>query len=205
MRYMSKVSESGCDGGDWMTEMGTTMLATDAGHPALAFVNTVTDNGKSRQKNSFADGKALLDQLRLGGLDYVGDAPGAGQLYELLHLREAAYSVLSAVAAGRQPRREDALVIEAAIKAAIADATLTPGTSGSLFRPGPLGGLHDTLVLSIMDLLQSGDLPRLRECQGCTHLFLDRGRGPGRRWCTMSRCGNRAKARGFRDRRRAAV
>jgi hypothetical protein len=97
-----------------MTGMANVTAATDAGHPALAFLNTVADTGKSRDTNTFADGEALVDQLRLGGLE-----------------------------------------------------------------PGPLGGLHDTLVLGLMDLLQSDDLSRLRECRGCTHLFLDHGRGPG--------------------------
>ena len=187
-----------------MTGMANVTWATDAGHPALAFLNTVADTGKSRDTNTFADGEALLEQLRLGGLATKGDPPGTGQLRDLLLLREASYSVLSAIAAGRNPAREDALVLEAAIKAAVADATLALGPKGPLFVPGPLGGVHDTLVLGLMDLLQSDDLSRLRECRGCTHLFLDHGRGPGRRWCTMARCGNRAKARGFRDRRRAA-
>lgn len=175
----------------------------DAGHPALAFLNTVSDTGKSRQDNSFANGDALLEQLQDAGLWAKVDPPTTGQLHALIQLREAAYSVVSAIAAARSPAREDALELETAIKAAIADASLSPGSPDGLFRAGPMGGLYDILVLSLMDLLQSGDFDRLRECRGCTRLFLDHGRGPGRRWCSMARCGNRAKVRGFRDRRRA--
>lgn len=183
--------------------MSTT--GTEAGRVALAFLNTVSDDGKSRDRNTFATGEALLDQLRQAGLDIDIDPPGSGQLRELILLREAAYGVLSAIAAGRDPLREDALVLEAAIKDAVADATLTPGKPGGLMRAGPMGGLHDALVLGIMDVLQSDELDRLRECRGCTRLFIDRGRGPGRRWCTMARCGNRAKAQSFRDRRRGSA
>ncbi len=179
-------------------------LGTDAGHLALAFLNTVSDNGKSREHNSFATSERLLQHLREAGLEADVDPPGSAQLRDLLLLREAAYSVFSAVAARRQPLREDALVLEAAIKSAVADAALQPGDPNGLLHAGPMGGLYDTLVLSLFDLLQSKDLDRLRECRGCTHLFLDHGRGPGRRWCTMARCGNRAKAQSFRDRRRAA-
>jgi len=57
--------------------------------------------------------------------------------------------------------------------------------------------------LSLIDLMQRADLSRLRECKRCTHLFLDHGRGQGRRWCSMARCGNRAKAETFRARQRA--
>jgi predicted RNA-binding Zn ribbon-like protein len=62
--------------------------------------------------------------------------------------------------------------------------------------------LQDHLVLSLHDLLRRDDLVRLRECRRCTHLFLDHGRGRGRRWCAMARCGNRAKTEAFRARRR---
>ncbi|MFW5641932.1 MAG: CGNR zinc finger domain-containing protein, partial [Roseicyclus sp.] len=92
--------------------------------------------------------------------------------------------------------------VEMAIKAALADAHLSYGGHGPRWTAGPLGGLYDTLALSLAALLQSGDLARLRECRRCTRLFLDHGRGPGRRWCSMARCGNRAKAQSFRDRRR---
>lgn len=188
-----------------MTETGTSPAATEAGHPALVFLNTVSDDGKSRNADTFDTGEALLGQLRAGGLTTGTDAPGPGQLPAILDLRETAYSVVSAIAAGRRPRREDGLMLEITIKSAIADASFSPGADGPLFRPGPLGGLYDALVLSILDLLQSGELSRLRECRRCTHLFIDRGRGPGRRWCSMTRCGNRAKAQGFRDRRRASA
>jgi len=45
----------------------------------------------------------------------------------------------------------------------------------------------------------------VRECESetCSWLFLDRTRNHSRRWCDMGDCGNRAKARRFRERRRA--
>jgi predicted RNA-binding Zn ribbon-like protein len=46
-------------------------------------------------------------------------------------------------------------------------------------------------------LLVSGELQKVRQCQGpgCGWLFIDRSRGRPRRWCSMSDCGNKAKAR----------
>jgi len=41
----------------------------------------------------------------------------------------------------------------------------------------------------------------LRRCQGCGAFFLDESRGKRRRWCSMERCGNRAKVAGYRARR----
>lgn len=42
----------------------------------------------------------------------------------------------------------------------------------------------------------------LRRCEGCDTYFLDHSRGRRRRWCSMERCGNRAKVAGYRARRR---
>jgi predicted RNA-binding Zn ribbon-like protein len=178
---------------------------TDAGHPALVFLNSVADSGKSRDLNTFSNGSELLQQLRAGGIDVRQDPPATGQLRDLIHLREAAYGVLSAIAAGRKALHEDALALETRLKDVIADAAFAPGARGLPFHPGPMGGLHDILALSILDLLQSDDLARLRECRRCTRLFIDRGRGPGRRWCSMARCGNRSKAEGFRERHRGRM
>lgn len=177
---------------------------TDAGHPFLAFVNTVTDPGKTRQQDCFTTGEALLVELRAAGLKGPSEIPGQGQVAGLRRLREAAYGVLSAIAAGRRPPREDALTVEMAIKSALTDAQLSYGGSTPCWTPGPLGGLHDALALSLSALLQSSEISRLRECRRCTHLFLDRGRGPGRRWCAMARCGNRSKAHNFRERQRSS-
>ena len=41
----------------------------------------------------------------------------------------------------------------------------------------------------------------LRRCEGCGAYFLDGSRGKRRRWCSMQRCGNRAKVSGYRARR----
>ena len=179
---------------------------TDAspGHPFLSFLNTVRDDGKSRRDNSFATGDALLAEVVRIGIAPPGTAaPGQSQMNAILSLREAGYALFSALAAGRRPGREEALQIESAIKGVIQDAQFAFRPDGLTLGPGPLGGLQDRLALSLLDLLQTGDINRLKECDRCTHLFLDHGRGQGRRWCAMARCGNRAKMETFRNRQRA--
>jgi predicted RNA-binding Zn ribbon-like protein len=184
--------------------MATASLGTPAGHPFLGFLNTVTDDGKTRNVNSFRDSEELIAELEKSGLSTRGlRAPGSGQIAHILSLRESAYAVLSAMAAGRTPGREESLHLQTVLKSTLQDADFDFGPAGLRLRDGPLGGLHDRLVLSLWDLLQKADLGRLRECKRCTHLFLDHGRGIGRRWCSMSRCGNRVKAQTFRIRQRA--
>jgi predicted RNA-binding Zn ribbon-like protein len=58
---------------------------------------------------------------------------------------------------------------------------------------------------SAADLLVSEDVDRVRVCaqDTCEWLFVDTSRNARRRWCDMKTCGNRAKIRRFRERRRS--
>ena len=54
-----------------------------------------------------------------------------------------------------------------------------------------------------VDLFTGEHVHRIRECAAhdCQLLFVDVSRPGRRRWCSMDRCGNRAKVRALRDRR----
>ncbi len=54
------------------------------------------------------------------------------------------------------------------------------------------------------DLLTSDQLPYVRACSSktCEWFFLDTSKGRRRRWCDMTRCGNRAKGQRFYARRK---
>jgi predicted RNA-binding Zn ribbon-like protein len=57
------------------------------------------------------------------------------------------------------------------------------------------------VALSASELLTTGDLKRLQQCDGenCGWLFVDTSKNHTRQWCDMSDCGNRAKVRRFRS------
>jgi predicted RNA-binding Zn ribbon-like protein len=177
--------------------------AHDAEDLILGFLNTVEDDGKTRRQNSFQTPGDLLRLLQPFGLCGDDAPPSGSQMRAILALREAGYAVVSAMAANRRPGREESLHLEMVMKSVLQDARFSFGKSGLALTPGPLGGLHDHLALAFVAMLQTADLSRLRECRRCTHLFMDHGRGRGRRWCSMARCGNRAKAQAFRVRQRA--
>ena len=91
------------------------------------------------------------------------------------------------------------------VDAAAAARRLHQSADGPRWEIDPGAGL-DAAVLALAwsagELLTSPDLQSIRACPGvgCGWLFLDpRGR---RRWCTMSTCGNREKARRFAARQR---
>ncbi|WP_031259162.1 CGNR zinc finger domain-containing protein, partial [Curtobacterium flaccumfaciens] len=56
------------------------------------------------------------------------------------------------------------------------------------------------------DVEADGRPTRLSRCsaEDCGLVFYDSSRGGTRRWCSMQRCGNRAKVRAHRARRAAA-
>jgi len=61
------------------------------------------------------------------------------------------------------------------------------------------------VVWSATHLLTSEDVARVRTCanEDCGWLFVDRSRRRNRRWCDMSECGSREKARRYYHRKRA--
>jgi predicted RNA-binding Zn ribbon-like protein len=139
------------------------------------------------------------------------DPRRAMAVYELgIALRESIWAVFSALASGESPRDADLALIGDAAAAGAARARLVydkegvgwslPSDSDDLARP-----LWD-IARSAADLLTSGDHDRIKECASasCEWVFLDRSRNRSRRWCDMSDCGNRAKARRFQARKHAA-
>jgi predicted RNA-binding Zn ribbon-like protein len=59
------------------------------------------------------------------------------------------------------------------------------------------------LVASILTADIDGTWSRLKACQHCDWVFLDTSRNRSGRWCSMSACGGREKARAYRARHRS--
>jgi predicted RNA-binding Zn ribbon-like protein len=68
-------------------------------------------------------------------------------------------------------------------------------------KAGASGAL--ALVLAaVAETMADGTWPKLKACRSdtCRWAFVDHARNRSRQWCSMSLCGNRAKARTFRAR-----
>jgi len=179
------------------------------GHMALEFVNTVDDDGKTRDRDAIPDWSAALEWAVLAGVieedevEGLRSDPGAETvLRDLVAFREPAWRLLSAIAAEREPDPADIAVVSAGIAWAQGVARLRiDGRTARWEADSSDAGadvLRARLALATGALLTSPDLARLRECGRCTGLYLDHGRGKGRRWCRMETCGNRAKVERFR-------
>ena len=186
------------------------------GHPALDFINTVADTGKTRLGDKIGSWEALRDWVGGAGLlskqelaaflqDPELDDDGA--LARLHDLREQAYEGMLGLAGLADTARQSMAYqgmehVEEAIREALGRGAFREEGGRFRWRPDAGGSERwlDAVALGLEDFLRSEDVARLRQCARCTWLFVDRGRGAGRRWCDMRTCGNRAKAEAFRCR-----
>jgi len=120
-------------------------------------------------------------------------------------LRDALSRAMKSVAGGDPLPARDAATLNS-----FADEDpprLALRSEGGLARtaPTPVPAALSVIARAAIELLatRAADL-RLCEADGCGQAFLDDSRGRRRRWCSMTRCGNRAKVLAFRERRTGA-
>ncbi|MDQ3850399.1 MAG: CGNR zinc finger domain-containing protein [Actinomycetota bacterium] len=166
-----------------------------------AFVNTRDLEHASDALAEPAGLSAWLVEHRL--LDSPGRAREADRRHAVA-VREALRAVLLAHHGSQVPAEATEQLDAAAVRARLAlrftadgDAVLVPEAPGV---QGALGRL-----LSIVASAQAdGTWARLKACPAddCLWAFYDASRNRSARWCTMDECGNRAKVRRYRERRR---
>ena len=115
---------------------------------------------------------------------------------EALGLRETIHRCFVATASGRAPDVADLAALNAALAEAPPRQRVGPG-GWDIGAPAlSAGTLLAPVLWSAADLLVGNRLARVRHCANpdCGWLFLDNSKSGNRRWCSMSACGNRAKA-----------
>lgn len=138
-------------------------------------------------------------ELKLVQPDQMDDLSGAAvEIGPALDLREAIFRIGVAVGRGNAPQESDLNAVMAQASAPPPSAIWSGGSLSWRFRPqSALPQLLGIVARDAVALLASDRATRLRLCAGsdCGWLFLDESRGKPRRWCSMSDCGNRSKAR----------
>jgi predicted RNA-binding Zn ribbon-like protein len=128
-------------------------------------------------------------------------APPPTEFEQALALRETIYRLFDAQAQAKPAAARDLATLNEALAAAPARTALKRIRNGYEWdvdaRTGTALGLLAPVLWSAGDLLAGPRLDRVRRCANpeCAWLFLDDSRAGKRRWCSMSACGNRAKAR----------
>jgi predicted RNA-binding Zn ribbon-like protein len=186
-----------------MDRLDTSMLKFVGGSLCLDFVNTA-----DRASDGTIIAEGLIDDaawtLWLRRAEIAASTP---PLEVMLPLREAIWRTFSALARREMPNGDDWHRLESLAASARARQHWMRTTDGRYERT-----LADdtenaallSLALSVDDLICSPSLAFVRQCDGdaCGWLFVDTSKSRRRRWCDMSDCGNRAKARAFSERQK---
>lgn len=183
---------------------------------ALDLLNTLRlDEGRCSERLATpADAVAWLAEHELGSdrLDRLRASPADAALLlkEMRRLREAVTRAVEAFRVGA-PLPGDALFgIDRALSASRVVRRLAVRAGGACLQEeehgdGPLAVLAP-VALGAAELLTTTEAKRVRRCasERCDEWFVDTSKGGRRRWCSMERCGNRAKVAKHRRRKRQA-
>ncbi|MGA2904361.1 MAG: ABATE domain-containing protein [Candidatus Korobacteraceae bacterium] len=117
-------------------------------------------------------------------------------------LREVLYRAFSAISQSKTATADDLSLINDFAIEALRHRCLSRSNGGYRWewrpdRKNPLDRVLWAAAQAAANLLTSSELQLVRYCEApdCEWLFLDYSRNRSRRWCDMTTCGNRQKAR----------
>ena len=167
-----------------------------------AFVNTLDIE---QGEEALSTPAALGEWISAEGLAPAGVEPTPADLRRAVRLREALRAILLSHGEGSTEEPADAwrALDEAAARARLqvrfgpeGAALIEPGTTGV---DGALGRLLAVVHVAVSD---RDTWNRLKACRlhSCEWAFYDHTKNRSGAWCNMAVCGNRAKARAYRER-----
>jgi len=129
-------------------------------------------------------------------------------LQKAIELREVIFRIISAIAEGAEPDKNDLSDFNHALAGALKKTQISPTADGFEWtwssNEKSFGKMLWPILRETANLLTSKDISRVGKCaddRGCGYLFFDTSRNHSRRWCSMESCGNRAKAQRHYQRR----
>jgi predicted RNA-binding Zn ribbon-like protein len=140
------------------------------------------------QESRLVDGPMQLTEAQLNRVDA---------------LRQAIWELAGATSCGATLPRAAADILNAAAALPLAVPRLNARTGGSEFvAQDPFESALATIARDAIDLVTGPSKSRIKSCaqNDCGMLFFDSSRSGRRRWCSMDRCGSRAKGLAFRNR-----
>jgi predicted RNA-binding Zn ribbon-like protein len=141
------------------------------------------------------------------GLAEEAPPTGPAALTYARRLRESVYRVVSPGRVEQAMDPADIELINTAARRTPPTPRFEPETRRIRWSTGSYTAGLAAVARDAIDLLAGDQLRRVRECAAadCSLLFLDTSRPGARRWCSMARCGNRAKvSAAYRRRTRTA-
>jgi len=168
-----------------------------------AYVNTVDVQDGPEE---LSDPNTLGAWLVAHGLMASGQAVTDGDLKHAIALREAIRGVIGANSGGRAYPLDIATLNEAATASRLRARFGADGKARLEPESGGVAGAMGRIVAALFAAMGEEDWSLLKLCGSptCRWAFYDRSRNHSSRWCTMATCGNRQKAKRFRERAKKA-
>jgi predicted RNA-binding Zn ribbon-like protein len=120
---------------------------------------------------------------------------------EALELRTSLTNIFRAIAHHETPRTNDLEALQSLYRHLLNLAVLEREDNHGYhwhWDGNPLQQVTWAIITDALDLLQSDQLARVKQCPGtgdCGWLFFDTSKNQSRQWCSMEGCGSRAKMR----------
>ncbi|TCS89198.1 putative stress-induced transcription regulator [Anseongella ginsenosidimutans] len=196
-------------------------MSLDGGCLSFHFINTVSSRVQTpghEYIRSYADllqwsrKTDALPEDQIARLEILASARPEQAAAVLAYFRESRdilYRFFSSLAARKSPGKEISLLFNRALKEALQQlmfkaspfpANLEWEAAGTNLREPVWAALK-----SAWDILDKEDQERIKECEACGWLFLDRTRNNRKRWCSPANCGSADKARRYYHRKKAGL
>ncbi|MEA2666245.1 MAG: hypothetical protein QOI11_3189 [Candidatus Eremiobacteraeota bacterium] len=189
-----------------MPALGAAPFRFDYGRLSLDLVATVRRR-QSSPVDLLAGPADAARWLRAANLVPEGTRVGEGEFRRLVALREAINALCRAALAGQRPNRRHIHLVNDDAAAAVERIELDARWHAHVRSTDPVELAVARIARDAVHLLGTDDTRELlRACEqdDCGTLFVDTSPGRRRRWCSMSRCGSRAKVKAFRERHQHA-
>jgi len=191
-----------------------------AGPVCLDFINTLDDRFSNEPKEllkSYSDLVRFAEDAGVLGsfygnqlLAYDEQRPDAGRrvLAAAIGLREAMFTIFEAIRRKRHVPYEALYKLNEFLQSAAGNSELVEVSGGFEWqfteRPLELRSPVWPIAYSAASLLTSDDVSFIRTCasDSCRWYFLDTSKNHQRRWCDMTKCGNRAKFQRYYERQK---
>jgi predicted RNA-binding Zn ribbon-like protein len=164
------------------------------------FVNTAD---LEQQRDDLQDARGLVRWLAVHRLAGPRSRAREADADDARAVREALRELLRANNGIAVDEAAAAVTLDAAARRAGLSVRFDNGVIRLVPREGGVQGALGNVLAAAAEAMADGSWQRLKACRSdtCRWAFVDHARNHSRQWCSMSVCGNREKARVFRQRR----
>ncbi len=177
----------------------------EPGSPAFAF--SVTGAPFDSDRFETLHGPEDLVRWAADVLGATRVRASASSVPEAKRLRTSIWNTAEAVIDGRAVSTSDRSTLNAFAAPPSLVPRIDPDGRRSWVPSAEASALFSTIARDMIEVATGPLASRVKRCQGvnCAIPFVDTSRPGTRRWCSMDRCGNRAKATAHRRRHRQEV